>query len=33
MTVGYYCLPNWAHKYQNTAECLIVGKTLVKSII
>ena len=32
MTVGYYRLPNWAHEHQNTAECLIVGKTLAKSI-
>jgi hypothetical protein len=30
MTVGYYRLPNWAHKHQNTAECPIVGKTLLR---
>jgi hypothetical protein len=33
MTVGYYRLPSWAHEHQNTAECPIVDKTLVKSIV
>ena len=32
MMVGYYRLPNQAHEHQNTAECPIVGKILVKGM-